>query len=77
METCPMGNVLSNRLSGNFAIKVADCIAPVYVLFSTMLFIRYELFFRRKHTEQCSDLQSSRGEQHILVYPKAFIFAIK
>jgi hypothetical protein len=39
METCPMGNVLSNRLSGNSAINVADCIASVYGISSMMLFI--------------------------------------
>lgn len=38
-ETCPKGNVLSNRLSGNFAINVADYIAPVYGISTTKLFV--------------------------------------
>jgi spore maturation protein SpmB len=36
-ETCPKGNVLSNRLSGNFAINVAASIAPVYGISTAML----------------------------------------
>jgi hypothetical protein len=52
METCPMGNVLSNRLSRNSAINVSECITSVYGIFATKLFILTVLQKTDKSTMQ-------------------------
>jgi hypothetical protein len=61
METCPMGNVLSNRLSGNSTINVADCIASVYGISTTMLFIFTFLQKKADRAMQWSSVFSRRA----------------